>query len=71
MIEDDREFVQNSDAVSAYEESSGLENEAATLADGELEDEQNRPMEGGDFRLDRALGHSESDGDAGYDDQDE
>jgi hypothetical protein len=66
MTQDDREFVKNSEAVNAYEESSGLENEASTLADGELEDEQNRPMEGEDFRLDRALGHSESDGDAGY-----
>jgi hypothetical protein len=68
MIEDDRDFVENSDAVNAFEESSGLEDEAATLADGELEDEQNRPMDGENFRLDRALGHAESDGDAGYDD---
>jgi hypothetical protein len=48
-------------------EPSGLEDEAATLADSELEDEANLPMEGQEFRLEEALPFADSDGDAGYD----
>ncbi len=47
-------------------EPSGLENEAATLADSELEDEANLPMEGQEFRLEEALPFADSDGEAGY-----
>lgn len=68
----DQDFVDDSDEAElaedaeAYAELSGLEGEAATLADSELEDEANLPMEGQDVRLEDALPFSDSDGDAGY-----
>ncbi len=44
----------------------GLTDEAATLADSELEDEANLEMEGREIDLDNVLPHADSDGDAGY-----
>ena len=71
----DEEFVQGSEAEEyASEEDaelSGLQNEAATLADSELEDEENLPREGETVSLERAMQHSRSErGDAGYDSAD-
>ncbi len=50
----------------ASAERAGLTDEAATLADSELEDEANLEMEGREINLDDVLPHSDSDGDAGY-----
>jgi hypothetical protein len=45
-----------------------LADEAATLADSELEDEANLPIEGQEFHLEEVLAFSHSKGgDAGYD----
>jgi hypothetical protein len=75
----DDQFVEDQaiDELDTAAELSGLQDEAATLADSELEDEANMPMEGQDFRLESALRSSRSErGDAGYeknefDDQEE
>jgi hypothetical protein len=53
-------------------ELSGLRDESATLADSELEDEANLPMEGQEFHLDEVLPFSRSEhGDAGYDEDED
>ena len=76
------EFVDSSlenqlaEETEASAEVSGLRDEAATLADSELEDEANMPMEGQEFNLEEVLPFSDSDGEAGYEkgesmDQDE
>jgi hypothetical protein len=59
---------QLADEADAAAELSGLRDESATLADSELEDEANLPMEGQEFHLDEVLPFSRSElGDAGYD----
>jgi hypothetical protein len=77
MNDDDQELIDSSDEnqladeVDAAAELSGLRDESATLADSELEDEANLPMEGQAFHLEDVLPFSRSmRGDAGYD-QDE
>ena len=50
----------------ASAERAGLTDEAATLADSELEDEANLEMEGREINLDNVLSTAESDGNAGY-----
>ncbi len=77
MKDESKEFAEASlenqlaDEAEAAAELSGLRDEAATLANTELEDEANLPMEGQAFRLEEVLPFSHSKrGDAGYD-QDE
>ena len=60
---DENELAEDGDPVA---ELSGLMGEAATLADSELEDEANLPMEGQSLLLEDALPFADSDGDAGY-----
>ena len=73
----EQEFVDSSiedqlaEEAQASADLSGLRDEAATLADSELEDEANMPMEGQEFNLDEVLPFSNSDGDAGYEKEDQ
>ncbi len=74
MNDDDQKLIDSSfeaqlaDEADAAAELSGLRDESATLADSELEDEANLPMEGQKFRLGDVLPFSHSGrGDAGYD----
>ena len=72
----EQEFVDSSiedqlaEEAQASADLSGLRDEAATLADSELEDEANMPMEGQEFNLEEVLPFSDSDGDAGYEKED-
>jgi hypothetical protein len=78
MNNDDQTFIDSSfedqlaDEADAAAELSGLRDESATLADSELEDEANLPMEGQEFQLDQVLPFSRSKrGDAGYDEDED
>jgi hypothetical protein len=78
-MKNDREDFLNPDTDDQFVEDQAIDelDTASTLADSELEDEANMPMEGQDFRLESALRSSRSErGDAGYeknefDDQEE
>ena len=73
----EQEFVDSSiedqlaEEAQASADLSGLRDEAATLADSELEDEANMPMEGQEFNLEEVLPFSDSDGNAGYEKEDQ
>ena len=64
--EDEISLEDMAQAEDASADRAGLTNEAATLADSELEDEANLEMEGREIDLDNVLPHADSDGDAGY-----
>ncbi len=78
MTDNDQELIdlsfenQLADEADAAAELSGLRDESATLADSELEDEANLPMEGQAFHLEEVLPFSRSErGDAGYDEDED